>query len=248
MAEIRPTHQILIFFIFAQLLALMVGKIMIDNAQEPVFKALSIAPEEAGSAFNVLYLIGSVILAAIFLIIILLLPIRDILIRLLEFFSSTVSTLIVFFVILFTLNIQSAELIALLLSLALYAAKSAFAPFRNIVAVVASAGVGALIGFSIDPLPTIVFVMLIAIYDVIAVWWTGHMVQFAKKFVSMQTTFTIGVQGTKEVETKRAGKTVIKREPLHLELGTGDLAIPAALIVSVYKIGSFLFPAASFIG
>ena len=70
--------------------------------------------------------------------------------------------------------------------------------FRNALAVIASAGVGAIIGFSIDPIPAIAFVILVAIYDMIAVWFTGHMVEFAKRFIKMKTAFTIGASGTKK--------------------------------------------------
>jgi len=245
---INPTNQILLLFIVAQFLALIVGKIMIDNQNEATFQALSMVPEEPGSPGNVIYLIMSVLIAAALLVIIMMLPIRDVLIRFLEFLASVISMIIVFFVIFYALNIENADALSIMFGLIFYIARMTYSPFRNVVAVIASAGVGALIGFSIDPLPTVLFVILIAVYDMIAVWWTGHMVQFAKHFISMQTTFTIGAEGVKEIVTRKKGKLTKTFEPVRLELGTGDLAIPAALIVSVYKLGNFVFPLMTFIG
>jgi presenilin-like A22 family membrane protease len=246
--RVEPIHQIMLFFILAQLLSLAVGKIMIDRQNEPVFQALSVVPEEPGSPGNIVYLMTAILFTAVLLIGVLLLSFSGIILRLIEFLTSTVSMSIVFFVILFSIGVQNADILALLLSLALYAARVAYVPFRNIIAVVASAGVGALIGFSIDPFPIIIFVILMAIYDIIAVWGTKHMVQFAKHFVTMQTSFTIGAEGVKEVISKKAGKFVSRFEPIRLELGTGDLAIPAALAVSAYKLGSIVFPVTAIIG
>ena len=247
-SRIEPIHQIMVFFLLAQLLSLAVGKIMIDRQNEPVFQALNVVPEESGSPGNVVYLMTAILFAAVLLIGVLLLSFSGVIVRLIEFLTSIVAMSVVFFVVLFSIGAQNADALAFLLSLALYIARVAYVPFRNIIAVIAAAGVGALIGFSIDPFPIIIFVILMAIYDIIAVWGTKHMVQFAKHFVTMQTSFTIGAEGVKEVIRKKAGKIVRKLEPMHLELGTGDLAIPAALAVSAYKLGSVVFPLAAIIG
>jgi len=91
-------------------------------------------------------------------------------------------------------------------------------------------------------------VIAISIYDIIAVWWTKHMVTFAKQFVKMKTTFTITATGERAFNKGKAVKEGRKGIMGAIELGTGDLAIPGALCVSSYKLGSILFPVSAIIG
>ncbi|VVB73811.1 Signal-peptide peptidase, presenilin aspartyl protease [uncultured archaeon] len=113
---------------------------------------------------------------------------------------------------------------------------------------VASAGIGAVLGFSIEPLPLIVFAILVAIYDLLAVKWTGHMVEFAKHFMKQKTAFSVGFEGVRRKRVMERGKPVVREEPWMIELGSGDMAIASAITVVSYKLGGFLFPLAAMAG
>ncbi len=81
--------------------------------------------------------------------------------------------------------------------------------------------VGALLGSSLDVLPAAILATLLAIYDVVAVFYTKHMVTLAKNLNQREAAFSLKITGNKE----------------KLELGTGDLVIPAMLIVAANKVG-----------
>jgi presenilin-like A22 family membrane protease len=241
--------KMIVFFVIAQLLALFVGMTLIDNSSRIIeYQSLNIAPAAGGEITNVVYLLGMILVSALLLLIIFLFPMRDLVIRLLEFSATVVSSTIVFFVILSILGVPASDLVALVLSVALYLVKFVLPDLRLILALIASAGVAAVIGFSLEPFPMVILVVAIAIYDIIAVWWTKHMVTFAQQFVKMKTTFTItsfGERGGINEKTRmNKGKPMLGS----IELGTGDLAIPGALCVSAYKFGSILFPAGALLG
>jgi presenilin-like A22 family membrane protease len=241
--------KMIAFFIIAQLLALFIGMTLIDNSSRiQEYQSLNIAPAAGGELTNVVYLLGMILMSALLLLIIFLFPMRDLVIRLLEFSATVVSSTIVFFVFLSFMRVPASDLVALVLSVALYLIKFVLPNLRLILAIIASAGVAAVIGFSLEPFPMVILVVAIAIYDIIAVWWTGHMITFARQFVKMKTTFTItsfGERGGINEKTKmKGGKPMLGS----MELGTGDLAIPGALCVSAYKFGSILFPAGALLG
>jgi len=115
---------------------------------------------------------------------------------------------------------------------------------RNISSISAAAGAGALIGVSLGIVPILVFIILLAIYDLVAVFKTKHMVTLAKGITKKNLSFTFAMP-TKEHQ---------------YELGTGDIVIPLAFAVSVlgtmkiaiehplYYIPSILILFASLIG
>lgn len=242
----RPLHQILIMFVVTQLLALSVGTVLITNAGLLGFMSVALAdPEEE---INVVYFMAMIVVTAILLLIVLTLPVRDIIIKVLEFLATVVATSVVFFVILFMFSVPYSDVIGLALGLLLYASRAVFPQARNILAMVAAAGVGALIGFSIDPFPIILLVIAISVYDIIAVWWTRHMVEFARYFSRVPTTFVITAAELREVSVRRKGRIVKEVRPSIMQLGTGDLSVPATLAVSVYKLGSIFFSAAALAG
>ncbi len=88
---------------------------------------------------------------------------------------------------------------------------------RNFATVLAVSGVGALIGVSLGPLPIVVFMVLLAVYDYIAVFKTKHMIKLAKAVSSKNLAFSYAMP-TKEHT---------------FELGTGDLVIPLAFAASL---------------
>jgi len=112
------------------------------------------------------------------------------------------------------------ELFALGLSLILVATRIIFRKnvlLRNVSSVFAAAGAGPLIGASLGIIPILVFIILLSVYDLIAVFKTKHMVMLAKGISKQNLSFTFAMP-TKEHQ---------------FELGTGDIVIPLAFAVSV---------------
>lgn len=87
---------------------------------------------------------------------------------------------------------------------------------KNFAAMIAVAGAGSLIGVSLGIFPVLVFVILLSAYDIIAVFFTKHMVEMAKGITEQNVAFTFSLPTEKHV----------------FQLGTGDLVIPLVFSVS----------------
>ncbi len=94
--------------------------------------------------------------------------------------------------------------------------------WRNVSSTLATVGVGALLGASIGVWPVIVFLVLLAVYDYVAVFRTKHMVTMAKAVAKKNLSFTFALPTSKH----------------QFELGTGDLVMP--LVFSVAILGESL--------
>ncbi|MCX6695304.1 MAG: presenilin family intramembrane aspartyl protease [Candidatus Altiarchaeota archaeon] len=88
----------------------------------------------------------------------------------------------------------------------------------NAVLIFTIAGIGAVLGSSLTLIPALVLVLALAVYDYISVYITKHMVTIAENAKgALPFMFLIPI-GEKQ-----------------LGLGTGDIAIPLTLIVSLFK-------------
>lgn len=94
---------------------------------------------------------------------------------------------------------------------------------RSLAAGIAIMGAGAYIGISIGMIPIVIFITILSLYDIVAVFFTKHMVQIGKESTQNNYAFTIAIL-TKEH---------------HFELGNGDLVIPLALASSILTSGPF---------
>ena len=245
----KALNVVLLLFISAQIISLGVGVLLIEGAKSnPVLASFNIAPDQPESVSNSLYLLISVLVGAALVLIFLALPFKQFFILIIEFISSVFASFVVFFVFLSAFNISYSDLYALIISLLLFGLRMVFKSFRNMVAIIAGAGIGAVIAFSIDPLPLFIFVVLLAVYDLLAVRWTKHMVKFAEYFMKEKTSFSMGFEGVRKVKVKQEGKIVAKEEPWHIELGTGDIAVASMVTTVSYKLGSILFPTVAILG
>ena len=104
----------------------------------------------------------------------------------------------------------------------------------DIVGVLLSAGVAVILGISLSYIPVIVFLIILAVYDYIAVYKTKHMVSLADRVIEnkLPVLFVIpkkkGYSYKKEKGLKKEGK----REAMFM--GYGDVIIPGVLIISSY--------------
>jgi presenilin-like A22 family membrane protease len=95
--------------------------------------------------------------------------------------------------------------------------------FRTFVSMIAITGAGALIGISFGILPILAFITLLAIYDIIAVFYTKHMVEIGRQSMDNNYAFTVAIPTKKHT----------------FELGNGDLVIPLAVASSILVNGAF---------
>jgi len=227
----KSIQVILALFLLTQLAGLWVGVTMVNaSLTTPEIAELNVSPAgDSGSILNSAIFLGYILVGAVAIVLILKFYKGDMLFRLIEAMTLFVASSIVFYVILLYFEVPLAILFAGLASATVTAVKFFTRKMKNAAAVLASMGVGAVFGFSLDMLPASLFVIGLAVYDFVAVYLTGHMVYMAKELGKRKLAFSVSATESVYSEEKK------KEEKSTLELGTGDMAIPLMLAVSAYK-------------
>lgn len=149
---------------------------------------------------------------------------RGLFIKILETVAVFGASLIVFTAFLGTLGFMFAVLLLLMRKVL---QESIWV--KNIATVMAVSGVGALLGVSLGVFPVLVFIVLLAVYDLVAVFGTKHMVKMAKAISKENLAFTYALPTKKHL----------------FQLGSGDMVIPLTFAVTVMNATAkkgFLFP------
>ncbi len=205
--------QLLGFFVIVQFVGLYVGYQLFQADVQPII--ITENPNDIANSFG---LLGYVFLGTILI----LLAIKFLPDNVLYWVFKGIEALAVFSTALIVFFSFVPEEFAILLAVGLVVIRI-FAPqyliWRNVSSVVATIGAGSLIGVSAGVLPVIVFLVLLAVYDYIAVFKTKHMVTMAKAVSKKNLAFTFAFP-TKEHQ---------------FELGTGDLVMPLVFSVAVMK-------------
>lgn len=228
----KQAVAVMLFFLAAQFLGLFTGIMLVNAAQVyPEFQSFNVAPGgDSGSPYTSAFFLVYVLVGAVGMILLIKFYKGAMLFRLLEAASLFIASNIVFYVFLMMFAVPYDWLWAMLLSGAVTAARFLRPGMKNFAAVMASAGIGAVFGFSLDILPAIIFVAGLSLYDFIAVFWTKHMLYMARELGKRNLAFSVSAT------EKEWSEETQKDEPSTLELGTGDMVIPLMLAVSAYRI------------
>ncbi len=212
--------QLLALFVAAQVIGLSVGYALV---QEEV-KA-SIITENPDDVVNSLGLFVYIIVFTGILLLIIKFYRGWLLFKLLDTIVVFLTSIIVFSVFLAPFD----AILVLAVALAVVLLRWVFREnifLRNFTSLVATAGAGSIIGVSLGVVPILVFIVLLSVYDFIAVFKTKHMVTLAKSITKKNLSFTFAMPTKKHT----------------FELGTGDMVIPLAFAVSVLGVTSKQFP------
>jgi len=101
----------------------------------------------------------------------------------------------------------------------------------NIVLALGLAGVSSSVGFGFHPMALLVVMALLAVYDVVAVYFTKHMVKLAKTMLRRKVFFAMILPEVPAGLTVRIADVGGGRN--FAFLGTGDLVLPSLFAVSV---------------
>ncbi|MGC8652058.1 MAG: presenilin family intramembrane aspartyl protease [Candidatus Micrarchaeia archaeon] len=151
--------------------------------------------------------------------------------------------------------------VSIALAAVLVAAKLKMPRLRNVTAMVASVGVGLILGISFSFVAAFVFMAILAVYDFVAVFVTKHMVALGNMAIDRNLSFLVMVNEFKAVPenslsandqkefekeksqlSKRGGvlSSLAKKDLVPISartaLGTGDLAVPLMVAISAYKV------------
>lgn len=86
----------------------------------------------------------------------------------------------------------------------------------NASALLLAGGITSMFGISLEPLPVIILLLILAIYDAVSVYKTGHMIDLADSVIKMGLPMLF----------------IIPSEDKPMLLGVGDVVIPNILVVS----------------
>jgi len=208
-----------IIFIIVQTLGLLVAQQLFLQGQQQTF-----FNPDMNDISNAAYLFGSIIVMTIILLILLRLRKTRKVIWLVEAMAIFATTIVVF-----SAFLPTADNLVLLIALIVLAAryyKHKNIWIKNITSVLAIAGAGALIGISLGLIPILAFIIALAIYDIIAVFYTKHMITIAKSAKENNFAFMMTIPTKKHV----------------FELGNGDLIIPLLVAASILANSTFHNP------
>ncbi len=229
--------RLITLFILAQMIGLFSG-IMIfwdmpDNPYVQSMMMTSDSEDPANAFFFITYIIAG---AAIMVLIIRFLKF-PIIFRIMEFFLIAGSSSIVFYSFLrLGYDFEFSMCAGITLGIALSAIRIRIPQMKNMAVVLATAGVGVVFGVSLGIVPLVILLILLSIYDFVAVFMTKHMVELAEYIVEKDLAFTI---------TSR--ERISEKKERRLDLGSGDLIAPIMLEVSTLTL-SPLATVMTFIG
>jgi presenilin-like A22 family membrane protease len=240
--NIDPKIKILAFFLITQFLAILTGaKLFFELPKNEQISYFSVAIFEPNDIANSIFMFFSIIVGAVLLILISKFFKGNLIFNVLEFTVIASASFFVFFALLLYLNLsfEFSMLFGLFLGAFFAILKYYFKSLKNTAAVLSSAGVGAIFGFSVGFIPLLIFILLLSLYDYLAVFKTKHMIYMAKQLSSRNLSFSLSaakipVKKPKEKEKEYVER--IKKEGEALELGTGDITVPAMLSVSAYAL------------
>jgi len=204
------------YFLIVNLLGLYVGHYWILQDVQPTI--INDDPNDVVNSFGLLgyMLVGTLVI---------LIAIKFFPDKVLYWFLKGLESLALFFTSLITMAAFLPDAFAVFTAMALIVIRIFFPQFllwRNVSSTIATVGVGSLLGASIGVWPVIVFLVLLGVYDYIAVFRTKHMVTMAKAVAKKNLSFTFALPTSKH----------------QFELGTGDLVMP--LVFSVAVLGDSL--------
>ncbi|MEM0159251.1 MAG: presenilin family intramembrane aspartyl protease [Candidatus Micrarchaeaceae archaeon] len=217
-----------------------------------------------------------IILVALVMVLIIKLYSSEIIFKLIEGFVVIASSFFVFLIILGYAAPTAVLLdssIALLLAVLLVIAKNRRPSLRNTTAIIASIGVGVVLGISFGFYAAFVLFIIIGVYDFVAVFITKHMITLARAVSSKNLAFLVSSTDVETVsrgifpnskkvaqyikEIKKSKNPILNKLLMggkipivsQIQLGAGDLGIPLMMAISTAGyFGSYFLGIATVVG
>lgn len=275
--EKRQLAEIISLFLIVQFAGLLFAVYTIPPSEISLLTS-SIPPSGTQGAAYVVYLAIYIVIAALILLVLFRTYKGTFAFKALEAYAIGLPTFFLAFYLVGDVfpyaSIVAAAVVGALAAALLVIAKNRWPRLRNFATVIASIGIGVVIGFSGFGLAYLIL-CVIAVYDYVAVFVTKHMQVLARAMTERNLAFLIGssdvemVPGSSMSASERAGaakaskQSGMARYPVvrrmvkegaypmvsQVALGGGDLALPLVLVVGAYITFSNLFvPVALIIG
>jgi presenilin-like A22 family membrane protease len=239
--------SLILLFAISQILGIFTGYMIFQDMNKNPFVTDLVVNENTNDPGNALFFIGYIIFSAVLMMVL----IKYIgrfpwIFKLLEFGIVASSSSIVFYSFLrLGFGYEVSTLGGTVFGLIFSAVKllQDKINLKNPAAILSTAGVGVIFGVSLGFVPAVLFLVMLAIYDFLAVFISKHMVQLATFVMEKNMAFTITVENEavdkEEASQKSTDKVKAKKisdMDRRIDLGTGDLIAPLMLSVSVLQI------------
>ncbi len=252
--EYRQLARILSMFMIVQLAGIAIAFYVIS----PAFVTVNAGGTSASP--QVIYVFAYIIVTAIIMVLLFRSRKGPLFFRILEFLAVVTAAFYLFLILLsvvFPPTSLAPLPIALVAALGVMAAKIKWPGLRNFAAIIASVGVGLVLGIYFSFPLAYALMALLAVYDYVAVFVTKHMVTLGRQAVDLNLAFMIGAYdmevmpkgAVKDKEIKDVNKAVAQSKnktlqnlvkagnvpmPSFSALGAGDLAMPLMLEISAF--------------
>lgn len=170
-----------------------------------------IAIEGGENVSTSFWIFGGVILVSAFILLLIKLKLSRYLYLLIEYGGLFLMSFFIF-------SLYVSEIISVVLSVCITVLRLAFKPFKPYAVIIMASGAASLLGSSLHVLPTIVLMLLLSVYDVLAVKKTRHMQIIAQ-----------------DVFEKEGSQIFVSADEREIYvLGAADIIFPCVLAVSSY--------------
>jgi presenilin-like A22 family membrane protease len=102
----------------------------------------------------------------------------------------------------------------------------------DVLGVLISAGVASIFGISLEIFPVLILLVLLAVYDAISVYKTGHMITLAESVIELKTPILVVIPKRLDYSYIREGLQLEEGDRGAFVMGMGDLIMPSILVVS----------------
>lgn len=231
--------RILFLFILAHIIGLVVGNAFISGYSSVTYGSTELTIQD------MFFIVVGMSFFLILILVFLKMYKGNFLFKLLESIVVFTTSFIVFLGLLWYFN-GSIE-IAFILALFFTILKFYIPNLRNITGIISGVGMAVMFSLFLSLFEAVLFIIFMCFYDIFAVFISKHMIFMAKEFSKRDLSFSLAskekIKVTKiktsyviekgvEVEVK---EKYIEEEVEHLELGTGDISLPLAFALVVFK-------------
>ncbi len=211
------------FIILVQVLALAMAAPMAESGMQ--------AFEDTSSVWNVVWYIVVILVFTAFILFIIKTNKKYILHAVILF--AVVATM--YYVLIAFMSVVPAIILTLALAALLYKFPEWYV--IDVTGILVGAGASAIFGISFEVLPTIIFLILLAVYDIISVYKTKHMIALAEGVMELRVPILFVVPKRKDYSFMKQDFSAKKDDGEEEErgaffMGLGDAVMPTILVVS----------------
>lgn len=107
---------------------------------------------------------------------------------------------------------------------------------QNLGVILGLAGIGSFVGLSLEPLTAVFVLAILSVYDIVAVYLTGHMIKMAEGMIRARAIFGLVIPSENSGFKEKIAD--IQPGEQFMILGSGDVVLPLILITSLARVSS----------